>query len=238
MGIIKELLWGIFSIILFILIIVVVGIGTLIIFFLAQLLLLGDKNYLLFISNKENIIAVFMIVFLAIYGLYKLDAKLSKGKGKIFSIKGNSPMRSFDRSSKYFKIIYSIALISFIYYGITSYSALYEERIKVSSPLSPAGVLYEYKDIESIDVGIKKTFGKSYVPYYIVKFNDNKVVNLLSGSITSSEEGKDIEDTLINLDKELVTKGATKSVDKGNLKKYLEDFDKDYANKIERLFED
>lgn len=236
MGIIKELFWGIFSVILLIIIIVVVGIGTSIVFFLAQLLLLGDKNYLLFTSNI-SIIALIMIEFLVIYGVYKLDAKLSKGKGKIFSIKGNSLMRKFDVAPKYFKILYSIVLLIFIYRGVTSYASLYEDRVKVSSPLAPAGVVYEYNDIQNIEVGVKKPFGKSDNPYYNIKFSDNRVVNLLGGSTTSEQEGKFTEDILLNLDNQLKTQGVTKSVNKDNLKKYLEGFDKDYANKIEKLFE-
>ena len=237
MGIIKELLWGIFSIILLIIIIIVVGIGTFIAFFLAQLFFLGDNNYLLFISNKENIVSVIMIVFFVIYGVYKIDAKLSKGKGKIFSVKGNSLMRKFDIAPKYFKIICSIALIASIYYAITSYSALYEDKIKVSSPLSPEGVVYEYRDIESIEVGIKKQFGKSYVPYYIVKFNDGKTADFLGGSGRSEQEGKLAENILINLDNQLKAQGVTKTVNKDNFKKYSKGLDKDYVNRIEKLLE-
>lgn len=236
MGMIKNILLGLITFVLIIVFGLAIAMGTIIVIFLIQVFLLSEKDYLLLVSNDIGIITVFMIESLAIYLIYKLDMKLSKGKGKLFHFESVSLINEFDGFSRYVKIIYGIVLFVFIYCGVTSYSVVYEDRIKVISPLSPSGVTYDFDDIESIDVGIKKQFRSSHVPFYKVKFSDNKVADLLGGSSNDTKDEERHENILIDLDYKLKSRGVIKSVSRVNFQKYSRGLDEEFVNRIEKLF--
>ena len=146
----------------------------------------------------------------------------------------------YNKIAKAFKILKSIfvlILIIAIYCSMTSYSILYTDSVKISSPLSPKGIIYKYNDIKSINVGIADVYKNSYEPYYKIVFNNNKYINLFGGGV-QEESDIESEDVLINLDEKLRMYGVTKIVNKNNFKEYSKGLDKDYINKVERLFND
>jgi hypothetical protein len=144
----------------------------------------------------------------------------------------------YNKIAKAFKILKSLfvlILIIAIYCSMTSYSILYTDSVKISSPLSPKGIIYKYIDIKSINVGIADVYKNSYEPYYKIIFNDNKSIDLFGGGV-QEESDIDSEDILINLDEKLRMHGVIKSVNKNNFKEYSKELDKDYIYKVERLF--
>ncbi|MGH4118633.1 hypothetical protein [Clostridium sp.] len=146
----------------------------------------------------------------------------------------------YNKIAKAFKILKSLfvlILIIAIYCSMTSYGILYTDSVKISSPLSPKGIIYKYNDIKSINVGIADVYKNSYEPYYKIFFNNNKSIDLIGGGV-QDESDIDSEDVLINLDEKLRMHGVIKSVNKNNFKEYSKELDKDYINKLERLFND
>ena len=146
----------------------------------------------------------------------------------------------YNKIAKAFKMLKSLfvsILIITIYCSMTSYSILYTDSVKISSPLYPKGITYKYSDIKSINVGIADVYKNSYEPYYKIFFNNNKSIDLFGGGV-QDESDIDSEDVLINLDERLRMHGVIKSVNKNNFKEYSKEFDKDYINKVERLFND
>lgn len=162
---------------------------------------------------------------------------------KLLNILINMPVNKLkaidDMATKIFKIIkkcYLPALMIAIYCGMTSYSILYDDSIKVSSPIEPRGVIYKYSDIKNVSVGVGEGYKKSYSPYYEVVFNDGKSVDLFGGSM---QEDKDIgfEYVLIDLDKKLRAQGVDKAVDKENFEKYSNELNEEFISRVEKLFE-
>lgn len=139
---------------------------------------------------------------------------------------------------KVIKICFISVLVIAIYCGMTSYAILYSDRVKVSTPINPIGAIYEYNDIKSIDVGVKKEKRNSYIPYYKVKFSDDRSVDLFGGSMMHEDKGKSFEYILIDLDKELISQRVSKNVNKVNFKDYSKDLDKDFISRVEKLFDD
>lgn len=222
----------IFSFLGFIILATAVTLGTIILFFITQLLLSGEKNYLLFVSNSWNIITIGMLEFLFFYFLISIKDKFIKG---MILREDKNIIRRFQRVPKIYKIAYLAVLAVITYCGITSYTVLYENSVKVSSPLNPIGVTYMYNDIKSVEIGVRRVY-KDYTPYYRVKFNNDKTINLFSGTM-DQEKGRTFEDILIDLDKELKAQGVSKNVNKKNFEKYSKGLDKEFVNKIEELFE-
>lgn len=146
----------------------------------------------------------------------------------------------YNKIVKVFKVLKSLfvlILIIAIYCSMTSYSILYTDSVKISSPLSPKGIIYKYIDIKSINAGIEDVYKNSYEPYYKIIFDNNKSIDLFGGGV-HEESDIDSEDVLINLDEKLRMHGVTKSVNKNNFKGYSKGLDKDYISKVERLFND
>ena len=135
------------------------------------------------------------------------------------------------------KISYILVLIVAIYLGMTSYTILYTESIKVGSPIAPSGVVYKYSDIKNVDVSVSSGSKKSYSPHYKVIFNDGKSADLFGGSMQDSK-GERFEYILIDLDEKLRTQGVVKTVDKENFSKYAEGLDRDFISRVEKLFDD
>jgi hypothetical protein len=146
-------------------------------------------------------------------------------------------IRIFQIIQNNFKIPYIVVLIIITYCGFTSYAVLYENSIKVSSPLAPIGVTYKYSDVKNVEVGVKKGSQDDYYVYYILKFNNDTTVDLLGGVTEDWQGEKSFEDVLINLDKHLKAQGVSKSVDKNNFEKFSKGLDKEYVSKTEKLFE-
>lgn len=145
-------------------------------------------------------------------------------------------MRISQFVQKYFKITYIVVLIIITYCGFASYTVLYENSIKVNSPLAPFGVTYKYSDIKNVKVGVKKGYQDEYEVYYILKFNNDKAVNLMSW-MTDSPLEKSTEAILSDLDKQLKDQGVNKSVSKNNFDKFSEGLDKESVSETEKLFE-
>ena len=110
--------------------------------------------------------------------LSKLDKFLYKLLNKLITLD-----EKITNIFKLIKICYICVLIISIYCGMTSYAILYPNSIKVSSPINPKGVIYNYSDIHSVNVGVKKSHKNSYSPYYKVIFNDNKSVDFFGDSM-------------------------------------------------------
>jgi len=238
----------------------ILALGTIFTYFPLQLLIYGRGDYLLFVSGNANMIPVYMIMGLIIYFAIKLKQKLFKRKDELIEpLEEEEPLdtevlskkektildllnklMAFDGiAAKVFKIIkicYIPALIIAIYCGLTSYTILYKENIKLGSPVKPAGTIYKYTDIKSIDVRIHKYKRNSYEPRYTITLNDEKTVNLFGGSM-HEEGGKSFEYILMDLDETLKAKGVSKTVDKTNFENYAKGLDKSFISRIEKLFD-
>lgn len=213
---------------------IIFALGTIILYCKVQILIIQDKSYLLFIGSNFNIVPIIMLELLVLYYFISIVEKFMKKK--IFSKNKDNIIRIFQKSSRIYKVIYLVVMLFSIYYGMTSYTLLYEDSIKVSSPLSFNLRTYEYSDIESINVGVRKTDFRNYTPYYKIKFNDNKSINLFGG-IMDEQKGKFFEDILHDLDKKLTSQGIIKNVSKKNFEKYSKGLDINYINKLEEVFE-
>lgn len=240
---------------------IITALGTLFTYFSLQIFLVGRGDYLLFVSNELNMIPTVMIMILIVYAFNKIKEKILKEKdNQINIIEEEDELVDIEKLSnlekllfkllngfvalddiiikifKMIKICYIPVLIIAIYCGITSYSILYTDRIKVSSPISPKGTIYKYSDIKSVNVGVAKGRKNSYSPYYKVVLKDDRSVDFFGGTM---HEDKDIgfEYTLIDLDKNLRAQGVVKSIDKENFGEYSKGLDKDFVSRVEKLLD-
>ncbi|MFT5875064.1 MAG: hypothetical protein ACI8WT_004044 [Clostridium sp.] len=241
---------------------IVIPLTTLIIFFLLQSLIFCRGKYLLFISSPINMVPSAMIMVLIIYFLYQLIEKFFKGKDRIVELPeevgtdvvtdhqdnlllddlSNNKLDIFlvkvlNKITKVFKIIkkcYFPALIIAIYCGMTSYTILYSDSIKIGSPISPIGVLYSYSDIKSVNVCIVES-KDSYDPSYKITLKNNKTTDLLGGGSMDSND-QNFEDVLVNLDSILKNQGVQKTIDKKDFHKFSKGLDSNYVKEVEKLF--
>lgn len=262
MTILKVIGYGILYFIGIIIFAVIVVFATLIPYFSLQMLLFGKGDYLLFVSSTLNMIPVIMIVILIIYALIRVKEKLSMRKEKLQEKieEGDEPVdiEKLGKPEKFFfkiinniikneskivkmfmviKICFISVLIVAVYCGMTSYAILYNDRIKISSPITPTGVIYKYNDVKSIDVGVKKEGRNSYSPYYKVIFTDGKSVDLFGGS-SLDDKDKGFENILVDFDNKLRAEGVSKSINKANFEKYSKGLDKNFISRVEKLFDD
>lgn len=156
--------------------------------------------------------------------VFKLLAKLDKYYEKI------------KRIFKAIKIGFVVILIAALYCGITSYAIMYSDRIKLSSSIAPAGIIYKHSDIKCVEVGVEEGYSNSYSPYYKVTFKDNKFVNLFGDSMYENN-GMSFENILIDLDSKLRVEGIKKTVDEENFEKYSKGLDKDFISRVRKLFD-
>lgn len=261
MRILKIIGVGIFYFIGIVIFATIMALGTMFTYFYLQMLLFGRGDYLLFVSSS-NTIPVIMIMILIVYVFIQIKGKIFKNKEKqieiieeddeyvdietlgkleklIFKILNRlvAPDDVITKIFKATKICYILVLIIAIYCGMTSYEILYTDSIKVSSPIKPTGVIYNYSDVKSIDVGVERDGRNYYFPYYNVIFYDNRSVNLISESI-HEDKGKGFEYILIDLDKKLGTQGVSKSISKVNFEEYSRGLDKDFISRMKKLFDD
>lgn len=242
-----------------VIIVIVIAITTTLAYFSLQLFLFSRGDYLLFVSNTLNIIPVIMIMILIIYGFIQIKEKFFKKNNEQIEIIEDDEIIDIETLSrlekvtfkllnklvaldntitnifKIIKICYIPILIIAVYCGMTSYSILYTDNIKVSSPMAPKGVIYKYSDVKYVNVGVEKENKNSYSPYYKVIFNDGKSVDFFGGSM---HKDKDIgfEYILNDLDKKLKVQGVIKSVNKENFEEYAKGLDKDFISRVEKLF--
>ncbi|QNO14167.1 hypothetical protein HYG86_04965 [Alkalicella caledoniensis] len=258
MTISKTIILTLFKIIGAIIYAVVLALGTLFLYFTTQTLLFARGDYLLFISSQLNMIPVTMILNLFVFASMKLKEKLFNNKNdlaneitedqdddevvendlfyttlvKIFSKleKLDSIFKSIYRA---IRICYIPILVIAIYIGITSYTVVYDDTIKISSPLNPTGAVYNYDEIDSRSVGVSKIRG-DYYPYYEIKVG-NKTVDLFGNSVS---EGGDMnmEEVLLNIDTYLKELGVPKAIDKSNFDKFAKGLNEGYIKKVEKLF--
>ncbi|WP_291635057.1 hypothetical protein [Clostridium sp.] len=241
---------------------IVIALTTLITFFLLQSLIFCRGNYLLFISSPINMVPSAMIMVLIIYLFFQLIEKFFKGKDRIVKLPeevdtavvtdyqdkillddlNNNKLDIFlvqvlNIITKVYKIIkkcYLPALIIAIYCGMTSYTILYSDSIKIGSPISPIGVLYSYSDIKSVNVCIVES-KDSYDPSYKITLKNNKTTDLLGGGSMDSND-QNFEEVLVNLDSVLKNQGVQKTIDKKDFDKFSKGLDASFVKEVEKLF--
>ncbi len=140
------------------------------------------------------------------------------------------------KALKVIRIAYIPILLIAMYLGTTSYAILYNNSVKLSSPMNPSGVIYSYSDIKTVEVAVKKGLKKDYTPYYKLTFKDGKTVDFFGGG-AHEDHGLGFENILNDLDKKLLAQGVTKSVNKDNFEKYSKGLDKNFIRKVEKLFD-
>ena len=241
---------------------ILAGLAVLWGYFSLQFFMFSGKNYLLFVTDDFSLIPIIMVVILIIFLLKNIKERFlnNKKKQELIMDEIDEPIdtqqlnkldnviykllnafwghdKKIKEIIKRIKICFILVSMVVIYIGMTSYSILYSDSIKVGSPINPKGVVYKYNDIKNVNVGISKSSKKSYSPYYKVIFNDGKSVNFFGASM---QEGKGLrfENILVDLDKKLINQGVVKNVDKENFEKYSEKLDIDFVNRIEKLFDD
>ncbi|NMC56686.1 MAG: hypothetical protein GYA50_05655 [Eubacteriaceae bacterium] len=150
----------------------------------------------------------------------------------------NKTINNFLQRSLIIKICIILILVIVVYFGLTDNAILYSDSIKISSPLTPTGVIYSYSDIQNVNVGIQNVnegIKSVYLidePYYEIIFKDGVSVNLIKGKNNKLNVG----DVLVETDNKLRALGITKNVDKNNYDKYFEGMDDEYNNAIKKLF--
>ena len=259
MHMLKTIGLGILKYIGIIIVAVVIVLTVLFGYLYFQIYLFGKSDYLLFISNNLNIVPAFMIMILFGYFIitivYMLIGKNELADEEIQSIESEENIENLSNKEKILlkvlnmflnfvdfifkifdiiKVCYIPVLLIAIYVGMTSYTILYSDSIKLGSPLHPAGVTYDYKDIKSINVGLNED-DDSYYPYYEVILDDGESIDFFGGS-TMGESNQSFEEVLIDFDRKLRSQGITKSVNKDNFEKYAEGLDKEITSRVEKLF--
>ncbi len=219
-------------------------------------------NYLLFVTRDLSMIPIMMIIILIVFVFSEIKERFFNGQKNQKPIMDESDepleIEKHNKFEKFLlrlvnvffthdiraikiikvvKIIYILVLIIVIYLGMTSYGVLYSESIKIGSPTVPKGVVYKYRDVKNVNVGISKNSKKSYSPYYNVIFNDGKSVDFFGAAMHESKDLR-FEDILIDLDEKLITQGVVKNVDKEDFEKYSEGLDMNFVSRVERLFDD
>ncbi len=262
MNVLKALGLSVFKYISFVILVVIIAMTTLFSYFSMQMYLFGKGDYLLFVSNNFNVIPACMIMFLIIYWIIIIkekyinnkkiqkfenivsdedelvDINLQSKTDKLVFYCLNKILEFLDIIEKYFiivKISYILILLVAIYVGMTSYTILYNNSIKISSPLQPIGIIYDYKDIKKINVGLAIGNEDSYYPYYDVILNDGTSINFFGGSVMD-EGNKGFEDILFDFDKKIKNQGIVKTVNKENFEKYSEGLDAEFVSDVEKLF--
>ncbi len=263
MNIIKILGLGVLKYIGIVILVVIIVIPTLFVYFSLQMYLFGKGDYLLFVSNNLNIIPAFMIMLLLLYFIItaynKLIAKKydnewtddetqnddslenieALGKKEQILLKLINKLLElldiFDKLFKIVKLCYIPVLLAAVYIGMTSYTILYPNSIKLSSPLQPTGITYDYKDVEIINVGIDKGNDDSYDPYYEVVLTDGISIDFFGGS-SMSESDKGFEEVLFDFDKKIRDMGVDKNVNKKDFEKYAEGLNTEFVRRVEKLF--
>ena len=194
-----------------------------------QNLIVTDKNYLLMTSGvlyKYAVVFIIVITFFVITFFHK--------KGWIKLNEDLLYLSKFLYNKVFIRIFTVLSLVVFIIITF-NFNAIYDNKIVSYSILNPTGIAYEYKDIEEVEVKIKKYWNGSLEANYILTFNNHKVDVL--GAIINTKNEEDSYDHNIFIDTKIKTLGINKQIDDKYLDKYVETLDKKYADKIKILFE-
>lgn len=221
-----------------------------------QKLIFAHDNYLLFVKTGLASVALFLLI---LFTLEKLkcfnkqandtievayeDDKLAgidindndeKHNKMILAIKTKY---DYIKEKTAFKIIKKcwipVFLIIIFYCGFCKNAVLYADSIKLTSAFSPKGIIYSYKDVKSVNVGIKKKIFFDR-PYYEIVLIDGKRVDFYKDD--NDLGNKDI--VLVELDNKLKMLGVIKNVDKRYYDKYFKNINDMYNNTIKKLFND
>lgn len=228
MDLLKKGVRGILKIIGTLIVAILVSFIILIGYSIIQLAIFGKGDYLLFVSHNLSIISIIMIIFAFEYYYSKLKEKTKNKKG----VEKQKP----SKFNKRIMLIIAIAFVAIIYIGMTSYTILYEDSIKVASPINPVGDVYKYSEINKVKVEVKKGIDGSYSVSYKVFFKQGGSAELIRGSMFE-EKGGNKEDILLKLDEQLKAKAVEKESKKENFDKYADGMDKTFVSKIEKLFD-
>lgn len=192
---------------------------------LLQVKIFGRGDYLLFVADIISYLPLLFIGFFAEYKYYNF------AQNEINDYKTKP-----SRRRKIVERICIVVIIILTYLGITNYSILYKDGVKVASPIKPAGAMYKYSDISKVNVKVKRTFDGSNDISYKLIFNNGDSAELYYGSVYEGVE-ENYMDILLRLDKQLKEQGIEKEVDKKNFEKYSNGLDQDHVSKVEKLFE-
>lgn len=241
---------------------VIVVLVTLFSYFPLQMYLFGRGDSLLFISGPLYIIPVFMTMILLLFLIISFCSKFSAKKFEEWmddEIQNYNPEEDIEPQNMFQKILFIIidksldllfflfdiydrvkvyyipVLLIAIYAGMTNYTVLYSDSIKLSTPLKPFGVTYSYDDIVGINVQVDKGKDDYYDPSYEVLLHDGKTINFFGASVMN-EGNKGFEEVLIEFDKKMRKQGIPKSVNKDNFEKFAEGLNTEYTGRVEKLF--
>lgn len=231
MDLMKKGVSGILKLIATIIVVVAVALALIFGYNMLQLFIFARGDYLLFVANGLSFLPIMIILFLIEYNYYNIKEK-NTNKKKNKEVQAPKP----SKARRIVKLIYATVIIGFIYIGITSYSILYKDSIKVASATKPAGIIYKYNDINKVKVGVKRIFDGSYSVYYKVIFNNGDKAELFYGSMFEEKGGRH-EEILEKLDEQLKEQGVEKEANKKNFDKYASGLDKDFVSKVEKLFD-
>ncbi|NLM35315.1 MAG: hypothetical protein GX206_07745 [Clostridiales bacterium] len=198
---------------------------------LLQVAIFARGDYLFFLSKSISIIPVIIIFFIFEYNYPKIKEKISNKKNEK-EVKNQNA----SKAKKTVILTITAVFVGVLYIGITNYTILYKDTIKVASPIRPAGDTYNYSEINKIKVKVKKNLGGSYNLSYKVIFNNGDSAELFNGSMVEHKSGNH-EDILLSLDEQLKEQGVEKEVNKKDFEKYAKELDKDFVSKIEKLFD-
>jgi hypothetical protein len=241
---------------LYYIIITAVAVGLILAYCSLQIHLFGKGNYLLFESDGTTILPIMCIILIAILFCLKTIKRFENGRAQEPEISDgtvlvntetsgrlnklvlkllNRSVGHYDAIAKLFKIGYITILIISLYCSMTSYTILYEDSVVWGTPLSPRGTIYSYRDIVSVNVGIRRENINLYSPYYEIVLFDGKSANLMGVMVDEGEIRS--EYVLADLDRKLKMQGITKNVSNARFAKFAKGMDKKYVMEIEKLFE-
>lgn len=128
-----------------------------------------------------------------------------------------------------FRVITWIGIFLLIVIGYTNFNVVTDEKIVVRRMFYTKE--YKYEDISNITTGI--TDGKDINLYYNLKMNNGSKIKLISG-IMDTEEA--YENVIYNIDKKLVSIGASKEIDTSNIDKFLkQNYNDEYEANVLRI---
>ena len=128
-----------------------------------------------------------------------------------------------------FRVITWIGIFLLTFIGYTNFNVVTDEKIVVRRMFYTKE--YKYEDISNITTGI--TDGKDINLYYNLKMNNGSKIKLISG-IMDTEEA--YENVIYNIDKKLVSIGASKEIDTSNIDKFLkQNYNDEYEANVLRI---
>jgi len=228
MDYIKKGVFGLIKFISLVLLVIMFSFGLFLIYQQIELLIFGRGDYLLFIVNRVGFLPVAIIIYVIQFEYLKMKEKIKSNKNN-----DEEERHKILVLRKVGKIALTIIIIAIMYIGMTSYSILYEDSIKVASAKNPWGVMYKYSDISKVKVAVNKELNGTYSISYKVTFNNGDSAELYRGFMYKEKEGTH-EEILSKLDKELKAQGVEKEINNQNFK--TDEIAKYFGSDAEKLF--